>query len=670
MTPFADTVLVSVDADLQRRIQSLVGEATVILHVEDPAALERALHPGRPRLVLYDLRVDRGGRRVPELLERWPALVVIGFAEAGSEPRQEARRWGLFGILGLTPDRESLQDMVQAGRRQVALLTENRELRDARMDSAAGEISGSTAFERAIPLDFFTKAGNDRESVDTLAHRLVDSLQRAARASRVLLFMRRQDQPEYTLKAHVNSIPESRHWEFAQGDPLVRWLQIHAHMVAASTLHHIEPSDDRVLLRQVLEQFGAAVLIPLQGRNGLMGWVLLGQRATGIPYSAGDLEDLRVMADHISTTLENALLNSELRLRKSLAETLFRDLQTAIVAVGPDQRILWFNPAAQEMFEFPETEAHGSPVGDVDRRLADLMTRAFRDTIEEEALQWHDPGRQRTFSASLHILGEVSNPEGVVALVEDVTRERRLAERDRQIDRTAFWTELAASMAHEIRNPLVTIKTYAQLLPERYTDEEFRSQFREQLSTEVDRLNGIIDQIYDFSRPPALDFQRTRPHDLADLAMRRAQEMLGLESLPVTVEVRSGTPAIQVDRDSCSQALAHLIVNSMEAGEKTEGLHIRFLLRPAAGRGVEIAVLDNGPGIPEEIRDRVFSPFCTTKPRGMGLGVPLVQRMAVDHNADLRMDSAEAGTCVSLFFPVAQNRETPPSADSAPPREF
>src|SRR6202030_1688527 len=132
----------------------------------------------------------------------------------------------------------------------------------------------------------------------------------------------------------------------------------------------------------------------------------------------------------------------------------------------------------------------------------------LRETLEARenlpARQWIDPNTRRSLSVETRRLVDQKTALGAVAVVHDLTAEDNMRQKQDLVDRAAFWADLAASMSHEIRNPLVAIKTFAQLLPERFDDAAFRKEFNEIVLGEVDRLDKIITQISDFAHPPDL----------------------------------------------------------------------------------------------------------------------------------------------------------------------
>ena len=189
-------------------------------------------------------------------------------------------------------------------------------------------------------------------------------------------------------------------------------------------------------------------------------------------------------------------------------------------------------------------------------------------------------------------------------MIQDITAQRALQEKQEQLERASFWNELASAISHEVRNPLVAISTLAQLLPERYSDEEFRTQFRNLTTQEVARLNGMIDQLDEYANPPRLQFAPVDPGELLETARFQVRSH---EAGPVAIEmeVAPGLPPIRGDLHLLADALIRLLQNALAAVEGRA--EPRVALQAASGEigtgrpAVVIEVRDNGPGIPARI---------------------------------------------------------------------
>ncbi len=275
-------------------------------------------------------------------------------------------------------------------------------------------------------------------------------------------------------------------------------------------------------------------------------------------------------------------------------------------------------------------------------------------------VEWTEPIARRELSIQIRCLHQNGQCIGAMAVLHDMTEERILREKQNNLERATFWNELASAISHEVRNPLVAISTFSQLLPERYADEEFRTQFRDLTTQEVARLNGMIDQLDEYANPPRIEFAPVDPGILLETACCKARS--GDPGMPeVDMDVAAGLPSIKGDLNILADAIVRLLQNAVTAVEKQA--QPRVSLRASAGEigsgrpAVLIEVRDNGSGIPPEIREKVFSPFCTTKARGVGLGLPVVRRTMIDHSGLVALDSDGTGTIVRLTLPAWERGE-------------
>jgi len=647
--------LYSRDPFLVRRVSAFLRELADLQIVQSAGEMERAVVHGSPSVLLIDLR-DRESRF---LLEQAAAMqdahVCLVFGVTGSEPMREAESMGIFAAEDINTDRQHLFAQVSRAIDHLKLREENRILRTTPSPAAAPPAAApAPRLASRMPLPHFSRAFRHFEDVDALLDGIVDSIATSMMVSRAGVFARSRSQGPYRLRAGLRCLAESERLEYDERSPLVHWLEIHAHLVSRSNLAHVEDTAERLMLRQALDALGAEIILPFHARGKIIGWLFVGHRATGLPFDHGDLEDLLVVAEHSATALENALLHEEVALQKTLAETLLQSMPTGIVAIDTEGRVQWFNYAGARILGRAPEDVLRQPVEQLGTQIADILRRTLK-TGDQPQRAWVEARTHLSVSAESRRLMDGVQCLGAVVLIQDRTAEKLLREKEEHAERAVFWAELAASMSHEVRNPLVAIKTFAQLLPERYEDPEFRSSFSELVSKEVDRLNRIIEQINDFAHPPKLDL---KPVDLNKL-LKKAIDLAGKRVERNGVRLESSLdrplPEVQGDESALTECFTHLITNAVEATRQKSNGQVSVSVaadQNSNGHGlVTVRIRDNGSGIPAEIREKVFSPFCTTKARGMGLGLPIARRTVVDHNGQVEIRTNEKGTEVMVSLP-------------------
>jgi PAS domain S-box-containing protein len=652
-------LLFSHDSELIRRVGGFLSSMAAVRHVDSLENLESLLQRTSATVVLFDLR--EGGVRgaLADLVKSWPDTVFIALGQAGSEPMSQCENLGIYAAEELQTKRPRLQTLVARALDHLHLSQENKALRKQPAAAPHAERPARDADERPLlPARHFPGALRRFDNVEAVLESLVEGVAGSIKVARAGIFCKARDCGMYKLRAGLRCLEDTKNLEFDERDPLVHWLTLHAHLVCRANLDHIRDATARLMLNQTLDALGAEVIIPLQARERLLGWLFAGHRSTGLPFDEPQLENLMVMAEHVSTTLENSLLYEEVAVQKTLAETLLHSMPTGIVAIDEEGVIRWFNSAAQQILEVPADKVLNQRIEILGSRLADVLRRGLSEEIPEQPAEWVESRTKRTLSVQTRRLLNNKLCLGAVGLIQDITVERMLEEKEEQLERAQFWTELAASMSHEVRNPLVAIKTFAQLLPERYEDEEFRGQFSKIVTDEVDRLNKIIDNINEFAHPRKLEFNPIDIRQAIKRALDRAVQVNSRSDVWVDTAIDGKLPLVSGDEKALAECFGHLIMNAMEALARHDSprivLSAKEYLDGEILNGIAVSVQDNGRGIPADMKSKVFSPFCTTKARGMGLGLPIVKRTVIDHNGRVFLESNEKGTCVTIVLPAAK----------------
>lgn len=626
------------------------------------AETEVARQPGA--VVLLDLQTAGSLDLAETLRRRHPEVVLVAFGQPGSDPMIEAERLDLYAIEDLAADRRRVLALVRRALVHLALLGTNRLLRREAERLAIRQEAvppPPPAAEPALTMRDFSAALRHFGNVDALLQRLADEAAGALEVSRVGIFALTRDGTVFRLRANLRCLDSVTALEFPANHPFVLWLTLHTHAVARITLDHVTDPAARLMLQGVLDQLGAEILIPLQARDRLLGWLFVGHQATGLPFQNSHLHELSTLGDCVSTTLDHAMLFEEMTIQKTLAETLLRSIPSGIVAVDQEGIVRWCNTTGLSVLARTPEEVQGKPVETLGSRLADLLRRTLGENGGPQAVEWLDPVTRRRLVIRTQRLATSAQCLGAMAIIQDITDEVALAERKDLLERATFWAELAACMSHEVRNPLVAIKTFAQLLPERYADPEFQNEFKTLVTHEIDRLNDIVEKIHRFANPVR--------HQPAPMNVATCLGIVATKVIPASIRFQLKAPETLPqpagDERALSEAFEHLLTNAVEALAGQPGAAIEACIREAQdSRGqpsVEVQIRDNGPGLAPELLEKIYSPFCTTKAKGLGLGLPIARRTILDHGGELTMHSNALGTQVVILLPLAPQPKAGPS---------
>ncbi len=370
-------------------------------------------------------------------------------------------------------------------------------------------------------------------------------------------------------------------------------------------------------------------------------------------YTAGDIGLLRILGKQAAVALDNARHYDEMVLMNEYHARLLQTMQDGVIALDPQQRILTFNPAAEGIFGVAAVAAIG-------KRLDELgITQLPIEAITEQARELTiTTGTGSIIPALVTVTPFIRRWEVAqshLVVVRDLSALRALEQEKVQAERFSSMGAMAASLAHEIKNPLVPIKMFAHLLPTRYDDEEFRQEFSHTVVNEVERINRLVGQMLDLVRKPSAE------HDLVD--MRELIERLLVlmraecEHHHVRVQTRFAPdlPAVFGMPGQLYQSVMNIMVNAIQA--MTDGGDLSIELT-SNGSTLTCRISDTGPGVAADELPRIFEPLYTTKAEGHGLGLALTYQFVRAHGGEVRADSRPGGgLSIVLTLPVRQARE-------------
>jgi two-component system nitrogen regulation sensor histidine kinase NtrY len=346
---------------------------------------------------------------------------------------------------------------------------------------------------------------------------------------------------------------------------------------------------------------------------------------------------------------------SELEQRKKYMEIVLKNVAAGVISIDEKGNVTTINTSAEQMLEIKgETvlEKNFSAVlpkefvGQVERLLNELKS-SRKDSIERQVLV-HLEGKSLSLLINLTTLrDEEGKPLGVVAVFDDLTQLIKA-------QRMAAWREVARRIAHEIKNPLTPIQLSAQRLRKRYLerlqpDGTVFDECTRTIVKQVEELKGMVNEFSSFARMPAC---QPTPNYLNEIIQETLILFQGIQKQVHFDFIPTELPVINIDRDQMKRVMINLIKNSLAAIENGGEIRIQTSYDPKL-QTVRLEVSDNGCGIPDEDKGRLFEPYFSTKKSGTGLGLTIVNAIISDHNGYIRVrDNKPKGTTFIIELPV------------------
>ncbi|MBT3379743.1 MAG: GAF domain-containing protein [Lentisphaerae bacterium] len=417
---------------------------------------------------------------------------------------------------------------------------------------------------------------------------------------------------------------------------------------------------------QLLDSFdelGVEVAIALASKGRTLGVLFLGGKNKDDVYTSDDLSLLEALMSQAGFALDNTRLYEQFLEAQKHYEKILRHMQRGVLAVDTTLHVTTLNETGATILGVGGGDWTGRDLGGLVPSFADLLLRTLETKQDQPLLEKtiEVGGKEMPCECETSWLMDARDrSSGALIVFQDLTERKQFEVKVRRMDRLASVGTLAAGIAHEIKNPLVSIQTFAQLLSERYDDTEFRESFSSIVISEVNRINNLVRGLLDFARPQKQKPGFVEVEGILDKTLELLNTVIRKGAVELTRERREDLPPVFGDAEQLHQVFLNLIQNAVQAMEESGG---ELVIRSASGTGsrragesfaaVVLTISDTGSGIAEEDLQRIFDPFYPTKVNGCGLGLSISQRILEEHGASIDVSSQPRnGTTFTLALPI------------------
>ena len=312
-----------------------------------------------------------------------------------------------------------------------------------------------------------------------------------------------------------------------------------------------------------------------------------------------------------------------------------------VIVVDEQMRITLFNKSSENLFKRKEEEIIQKNLSE----LSDDIVKSLSEYCKNSDEQCADVAIETSISDERKYLllnftrnKDEDRKDNFIIVINDLTESRRLEEESKRKEKLSAMGELASGVAHEIRNPINAIGMIAQRLDKEFKveneNEEYHS-ITSLLRSEVTRINKIITQFLGYAKPLSLQLKKINSKDFFDDIYRLFSDQAKLKGVEL-IKLSDQSFEMMIDPELIKQSLMNLIQNAIDAVEKNGKIEINYFKRES---NLIIEVTDNGKGIPENDRNKIFDLYYTTKPEGTGLGLSIVQKIIAEHKGTIEVFS-------------------------------
>ena len=476
-------------------------------------------------------------------------------------------------------------------------------------------------------------------------------------------------------KEHFRSVPLAlaryKRIEIDVGSPIISWLSASKDILVRDEL---EDEIERWILlgrkastleevRDEMGRLGISVWVPIISKEELIGIIALGNKLSGDIFMTEDLALLTTLASQTAVALDNARLYDEVVSMKNYSEEILQSMTNGVLTTDNHGRIITYNYMAERITGRKLNEVMGRSCEEIwGKRSA--VTLAIENTLKdrccvnfETSIASPERGLVPVSFSSTLLRESQGKKMGVLLSIQDLSEMKELEGKVRRADKLAALATMAAGMAHEIKNPLSSMKVFSQLLPKKIDDSEFRQKLQEILPKEIDRIDRIVESLLGFARATAPTFRKVKIEEVLEEILNYYEE----QAKNAEIKIRrnySALPEVEVDHDQISQVFSNLILNAIQAMPEGGELSVEIL----SGKMIEgilqnviIKIADTGHGMPEEMQKKLFDPFFTTKYGGTGLGLTISHSIVDGHKGFIDVESKVGkGTTFTVTLPLHQ----------------
>jgi nitrogen-specific signal transduction histidine kinase len=521
----------------------------------------------------------------------------------------------------------------------------------------------------------FAKAFAAKSDLTQTLHLFLDAIGEFIRPSRVSILTRNATTREFVIRAHRGlqpKIADSLRLRSNEGLPL--WLLTEARIIHRAEVEAHKHEAEYLEINREMQALRAVASLPLITSGSLVGILNLGERVTGLPYTDDELEILFSLAGQVAVSIQDLSLYEEFQYQKMFIENILTHMSSGVITIGMDEKIRIYNHRAAAILGKPSSEMLDEDLRNLPSPLGDLLYETLIDAV---AYQKHEvvlsSGKRPLEVSTYQIFDELRRVAGSVLVFEDLTEQKQLYEERLRTDELDFLNKFVGRMAHEIKNPLVSIKTFVELLEYQYDDPELREQFFNIVKYDVQNLDNVTEKLFSFASKRSYRFEYG---DISASIYRSTSAIISNKKFTqhyqknheensdefrpnvsnVQITSTENLPLFKFDREQFENAITYILVYLMHNMKGQDEITIHSKLNQDRDQE-SICITISGKMTPlttEELR-QLFDPFSTEQSTLVDVGPCVARKIIDEHGGSLAVQQDKHGQMTfAVRLPVSR----------------
>ncbi|MFC1517976.1 ATP-binding protein [Candidatus Margulisiibacteriota bacterium] len=401
------------------------------------------------------------------------------------------------------------------------------------------------------------------------------------------------------------------------------------------------------------------IAVPMKTKDKIIGLIAIDNKLSGESLEKVNMELLVTLANQTAMAIDNAKLYEETRQVKNYNENILKYMTSGVITIDSEGKIKTFNKQAELITGVSLEEAKQKNINELWAEHKELLATFSAPKQNIQIKFKENAGEDKYVSISTVRLNDHQNKSaGMLAVLTDMTELKNLEDQVRRSDRLSALGTMAAGLAHEIKNPLASMKLFVQLMSESWKDPEFWKNYGGIIGAEVERLSLVVEDFLGFARSYELKDEVVPLGEVLEKVKSLLKNQLLKSNIKFEMNRAEDLSKVKIDQQRMTQVFMNLILNAMQAfPEEKLDKKIEIKLREGSNF-VQAELIDNGPGISKEHLEKLFTPFFTTKKKGTGLGLSIVHRIVEEHGGKISVQSEVGrGTIFTIELPKVSDTE-------------
>jgi PAS domain S-box-containing protein len=522
----------------------------------------------------------------------------------------------------------------------------------------------------------FAKAFSSNFDLNRALNLFLDALGDLLRPSRLSILVHNRTRREFEIRAYRGLRPkvaESLRLRADEGLPL--WLMTEARIIHRAEVESHLRIPAYLEIHREMQALRSVASIPLIAAGTLVGILNLGERVTGLPYTDDELEVLFSLAGQVAIGIQDIDLYHELQYQKIFIENILTYMSSGVISIGTDERIRIFNHRAAEILGKSAAEVLHEDLRLIPSPLGDLLYETLHHGVTHHRYEVVLAAGKHPLEVSTYqIFDEQRQVSGSVMMFEDLTAQKQLDEERHRGDRLDFLNRVIGHIVHEIKNHLVSIKTFVELLDDRYDDPEFRYHFSNVMKYDVRALNSVTEKLIDFSSKISYRFEygniNTAIKNCVSTLISNSQYSVrsGSEDYNgkkvfrpdvsnIHLRCEESLPLAEFDHEQFKKALTYILLYLINNINRTGSIAVSSNIGQSECRDKSICITVSGMGctLSDIELQQLFDPFNIEQSNLVSVGPCIAQKIIEDHGGhlDIRQEKDGNATFV-ILLPVSR----------------